>query len=61
MTEEQRSFIAKLMQRLGNEDWDKWMKEEKQSMDSLKIPSNDVFYDNLYKKIKYEIDKLKNE
>jgi enolase len=61
MTKEQRAFIAKLIKRLGDEDWDRWMEEEKQSMDSLKIPSNDVFYDNLYKKIEHEIDKLKDE
>ena len=61
MTEERRTFIAKLMQRLGNEDWDSWLEKEKQSMDSSKIPSNDVFYDNLKKKIDHEIDKLKDE
>ena len=61
MLEEQKSFIAKLIQRLGNEDWGRWLEEEKQSMDSSKIPSDDVFYDNLYKKIKHEIDKLKDE
>jgi hypothetical protein len=61
MTEEQRSFISKLIKRLGDEDWDRWMKEEKQSMDSSNIPSNDVFYDNLLKKIKHEVDKLKDE
>jgi len=61
MTEERRTFIAKLMQRLGNEDWDSWLEKEKQYMDSSKIPSNDVFYDNLKKKIDHEIDKLKDE
>ena len=61
MTEEQRSFIAKLIKRLGDEDWNKWMEEEKQSMDSLKIPSDDVFYHNLLKKIEHEIDKLKQQ
>jgi len=61
MTEEQREFITKLIKRLGDEDWGKWLEEEKQSMDSLKIPPDDVFYDNLLKKIKHEIDKLKDE
>lgn len=61
MLEEQRAFIAKLIKRLSDEDWSKWVAEEKQSMDSLKIASNDVFYDNLLKKIKNEIDKLKDE
>jgi enolase len=61
MTEEQRSFIAKLIKRLGEEDWNKWMEEEKQFMDSSKIPSDDVFYDNLKKKIEHEIDKLKQQ
>jgi len=61
MIEEQRTFVAKLIKRLGDEDWGRWLKEEKQYMDSSKIPSNDVFYDNLLKKIKHEIDKLKDE
>ena len=61
MQEEQRAFIAKLIKRLGDEDWNRWTEEEMQSMDSLKIPSNDVFYDNLLKKIKHEINKLKDE
>jgi len=61
MLEEQKSFINKLIKRLGDEDWNKWVEEEIQSMGSLKISQNDVFYDNLYKKIKYEIDKLKDE
>jgi hypothetical protein len=61
MLEEQKLFISKLIKRLGDEDWNKWVEDERQSMDSLKIPSNDIFYDNLLKKLKYEIDKLKNE
>jgi len=61
MTEEQRAFITKLIKRLGDEDWGKWLEEEKRSMDSPKIPSDDAFYDNLLKKIKHEIDKLKDE
>jgi len=60
MLEEQSFFINRLIKRLGDEDWNKWMEDEMQSMDSLKIPPNDVFYDNLLKKIKYEIDKLKD-
>ena len=61
MLEEQKLFINKLIKRLGDEDWNKWLEEERQSMDSLKITSNDVFYENLLKKIEYEIDKLKDE
>jgi len=61
MTEERRAFIAKLIKRLGDEDWNRWMEEEKQSMDSSKIPSDDVFYANLLKKIEHEMDKLKDE
>lgn len=61
MQEERKSFIAKLIKRLGDEDWTRWMAEEKQSMDSSKITSNDVFYDSLLKKIEHEIDKLKKE
>jgi S-adenosylmethionine:diacylglycerol 3-amino-3-carboxypropyl transferase len=61
MLEEQRSFISKLIKRLGDEDWIKWLEDERQSMDSLKIPPNDIFYDNLLKRIKHEIDKLKDE
>ena len=61
MSEEQKVFIAKLIKRLGDEDWDKWQREELRSMDSHKISSNDVFYDNLLKKLKHEIDKLKDE
>jgi trans-2-enoyl-CoA reductase len=61
MAEEQRVFITKLIKRLGNEDWDRWLKEEMQSMDSINSPSNDVFYDNLLKKIEHEIKKLKDE
>jgi len=60
MLEEQRAFIAKLIKRLGNEDWNRWWEEEMQSMNSLKIQSNDVFYKNLLEKIKHEIDKLKD-
>ena len=61
MTEERKAFIAKLIKRLNEEDWNKWMEEEKQSMDSLKIPPDDVFYHNLLKKIEHEIDKLKQQ
>ena len=61
MLEEQRTFIVRLIERLGKEDWNKWLLEEKESIDSLKIPSNDSFYDNLLKKMKHEIDKLKDE
>ena len=61
MTEEQRAFIAKLIKRLGDEDWDGWMEEEKRYMDSLKNPSDDVFYHNLLKKIEHEMDKLKQQ
>ena len=61
MLDEQRAFITKLIERIGNEDWDKWLEEEVQSMDSLNIAPNDLFYDNLLKKLKHEIDKLKNE
>jgi len=61
MTEERKAFIAKLIKRLGDEDWDGWMEEEKRSMDSLKIPPDDVFYHNLLKKIEHEIDKLKQQ
>ena len=60
MLEEQKSsFIDKLIKRLGDEDWNRWMEEEKQIMDSSKIPSDDVFYHNLLKKIEHEMDKLK--
>jgi len=52
-------FIAKLIERLNNEDWGKWLEEEKQSMEALKLVPSDVFYDNFLKKIKHEIDKLK--
>jgi len=61
MLEEQKLFISKLIKRLNDEDWNKWLEEERQSVDSLKTPPNDVFYDNLFKKLKYEIDKLKDE
>jgi len=62
MLDEQRlQFITKLVQRLSKEDWDKWLEEEKQSMDSLKIASADVFYDHLLKKMEHEIDILKQE
>ena len=61
MSEEQIKFINKLIKRLGDEDWDKWLREERQSTDSSKTPSNDIFYENLSKKINHEIDKLKNE
>jgi len=61
LEEEQLQFITTLIQRLGNEDWGKWLKEEKQSMDSSKIASNDVFYDNLLKKIEHEFDILKQQ
>jgi len=61
MLDEQRIFINKLIKRLGDEDWNKWFEEEKQSMDSLKIGSNDAFYYNLLKKIENEINKLKDE
>ncbi len=61
MLEEQKLFISKLIKRLGDEDWDKWVEEETKSMHLLKTPQNDVFYKNLRKKIEYEIDKLKNE
>jgi len=60
MLEEQKSFIRKLIKRLGDEDWIKELEDEWKSMDSLKIPSDDIFYDNLLKKIEREIDKLKN-
>ena len=60
MSEEQRSFIRKLIKRLSDEDWIKSLEDEMQSMDSLKTPPNDIFYDNLRKKIEYEIDKLKD-
>jgi len=61
MIEEQKLFISKLIKRLVDEDWNKWVEDERQSVNSLKIPPNDMFYDNLFKKIKYEIDKLKDE
>ena len=61
MSEEQRSFISKLIKRPGDEDWIKSLEDEMQSMDLLKAFSNDIFYDNLRKKIGHEIDKLKNE
>jgi len=62
MLEGQRELlITKLIKRLGEEDWNRWMEEEIQSMDSLKIPSDDMFYRNLLKKIEHEIDKLKDE
>ena len=61
MEKEQRTFITKLIKRLGDEDWSKWLEEERKTADSLKISSNDVFHDNLLKKIKYEIIELKNE
>jgi len=60
MLEEQREFIRKLIKRLGDEDWNKWLEDEIQSMDSLKASPNDIFYDNLRKKIEHEIDKLKD-
>jgi len=60
MSDEQRAFISKLIKRLGDEDWIKSLEAEMQSMDSLKAPSNDIFYDNLRKKIEHEIDKLKD-
>jgi len=61
LEEEQSLFINKLLQRLGNEDWGKWLKEEKQSMDSSKIASDDVFYNILLKKIEHEMDILKQQ
>jgi hypothetical protein len=61
MQEEQKRFIANLIKRLGNEDWDKWLREENKSMDSLKTPSDDEFHNNLLKKIEHEMDKLKDE
>jgi len=60
MLEGQRTFINKLIKRLGDEDWNKWLEDEKQSMDSSKIHPDDIFYDNLLKKIQHEIDKLKD-
>jgi hypothetical protein len=66
--QERTAFIAKLLQRLGNEDWTKWQEQEKQAVDSCKIPldeaaiaGRELFYDNLLKKIKDEIDALRRE
>jgi hypothetical protein len=61
MPDEQESFIRKLIKRLSDEDWIKSLEDEMQTMDLLKVPSNDIFYGNLLKKIKHEIDKLKDE
>lgn len=61
MLEEQRTFIAKLIKRLSDEDWGRWLEGERQPMYSSKAPSDDVFYDNLIRKIEHEIDKLKDE
>jgi hypothetical protein len=65
MTEEEKqerlTSIAKLIKRLGDEDWTKWLEEEKQSIDSIKTTQNEVatvsremWYDQLLKKILYE-------
>jgi len=62
MTEEQRTlFIANFIKRLDAIDWNKWLEEEMQSMGSLKIPLDKVFYDNFHKKIEEEYNKLKDE
>jgi len=61
MNEEQLDFIKKLIKKLGDEDWDKWAKEEIQTMDSMKISQNDAFFNNLHKKILHEMNKLCEE
>jgi hypothetical protein len=69
MTEEEKkvqvSFITKLLQRLDNEDWSKWLGEEKQSIDSVKTApdeaataSREVWYEQLRKKI---LDEARNQ
>jgi hypothetical protein len=66
---ERQAFIAKLLQRLGNEDWYKWLNEEKQVIDSIKIPPDDTtavacreqFYNHLLKKIEDEIEFLRQQ
>ncbi|MDR1468241.1 MAG: hypothetical protein LBT00_02985 [Spirochaetaceae bacterium] len=67
--QERQAFIAKLLQRLGDEDWHKWLDEEKQAIDSIKISPNDDtavasrerFYDELLKKIGREIEFLRRQ
>jgi len=62
MLEGQRAlFITKLIKSLGDETWIRGLIEKIQSMAACNIASDDVFYDNLYKEIKHEIDKLKDE
>jgi hypothetical protein len=69
LTDERKKFIAELLKRLGNEDWGKWLAEEKQVIDSMHISPNDEiagtcreqWYDHLLRKIKDEIDYLKRQ
>ena len=58
---QREQFITKLIKRLSDEDWTKWLEEENQSLDSSEVASYDVFYDNLLKKIGNEMNKLKDE
>jgi hypothetical protein len=58
---ERVAFIAKLLQRLGNEDWTKWLEDEKKAIDSYKLAPNEtatvnreVFYEQLCKEISHE-------
>jgi hypothetical protein len=60
MTEERTAFIAKLFKRLGDEAWIRGLIEKIQSIAAYNIASDDAFYDNIYKEIKHEIDKLKD-
>jgi hypothetical protein len=66
MDQERLVNISKLLQRLGDEDWTEWLKEEKQSIDSsiasdeIAIANREVSYDNLCKKILEYSKKNKN-
>jgi hypothetical protein len=59
-TQKGGAFIAKLLKRLGDEDWDKWMKQEMRAVDSSQA-RHEQFYANLLKKIEHEIDIMKRE
>jgi hypothetical protein len=69
LPEERRKFIALLLQRLGNEDWGKWLAQEKHVIDSMNIPPDDEiartcreqWYDHLLRKIQAEIDYLRRQ
>jgi hypothetical protein len=69
LPEERKKFIAELIQRLGNEDWGRWLEDEKQVIDSMNLPANDEiartcreqWYDHLLRKIEDEMDYLRKQ